>query len=464
MVAMASARERPTWREDIVADLAAVSSVLSEASDLALSPIDVREWDPPGGTEMVLPSLAGYTARAFPGSDEGPVLVLADRPEDWRVSASRGRMAFRAPLEGAEVWPFFGVAALYGYWDHDELSRRATLCQTVTYMHGGFRDREPECVMNPGTAPGSPLRLCQTTAQVVREARDILWAKGIAGLGPPSAARIQALFYDHGLPGDTSPIVAGWYNGALATELWEVLDRAVCTDPMHPNPLVVAEFALHRAPCTEAGYYWARVADESYGGADPMTRAVLKSARGNLAALTGRFDEALTCWRAAVAADAPLYFSQFYEDEAFLRAGSLADLKALVARALETAGTQEPTIAIVRARALGTEGDIHQALAVIEKARANAPHDQRLPLIAAAVHLEAGRPELARVELLRAGDLDPVWSDTHAFWVLHADALGTSSAEIASHARDYLRFAPNGVHAAAMRAALERLGESVGGN
>jgi tetratricopeptide (TPR) repeat protein len=170
------------------------------------------------------------------------------------------------------------------------------------------------------------------------------------------------------------------------------------------------------APATEPG-------PETSGTFDPHLEAVLLNNRGAALAATGQLDAAVGCYTQALRLDAGLAQAYGNRANALSRLGLHADSLRDYALALEHAAPGDtPIMRCNRALARRALGDLAGALEDLDVAIARDGHMGMARVARAGLHALAGRPELARADLL-----------------------------------SYLASAPDGPHAQSVRAALQLL-------
>lgn len=156
---------------------------------------------------------------------------------------------------------------------------------------------------------------------------------------------------------------------------------------------------------------------------DPHLEAVLLNNRGAALAATGQLDAAVGCYTQALRLDARLAQAYGNRANALSRLGLHADSLKDYARALEHAAPSDtPIMRCNRALARRALGDLEGALQDLDVAIARDQHLGMARVARAGLHALAGRAELARADLLA-----------------------------------YLASAPDGPHAASVRAALQLL-------
>lgn len=156
---------------------------------------------------------------------------------------------------------------------------------------------------------------------------------------------------------------------------------------------------------------------------DPHLEAVLLNNRGAALAAAGQLDAAVDCYTQALRLDASLAQAYGNRANALSRLGLHADSLRDYALALEHAAPGDtPIMRCNRALARRALGDLDGALEDLDVAIARDGHLGMARVARAGLHALAGRPELARVDLLA-----------------------------------YLASAPDGPHAQSVRAALQLL-------
>jgi tetratricopeptide (TPR) repeat protein len=162
---------------------------------------------------------------------------------------------------------------------------------------------------------------------------------------------------------------------------------------------------------------------ELSGTFDPQLEAVLLNNRGAALAATGQLDAAVGCYTQALRLDAGLAQAYGNRANALSRLGLHADSLNDYALALEHAApTDTPIMRCNRALARRALGDLEGALEDLDVAIARDRHMGMARVARAGLHALAGRPALARADLLA-----------------------------------YLESAPDGPHADSVRAALQLL-------